>query len=313
MEDFESILAKQGFAEEHQNEITSSRVGGFGGSDAKLFLTIARKGLDNLCQTDLKRIAIMMGLKEPDQHFDNKYTKAGHLFEEAMEPLLTTINEKIEREAKLEATPEFFANNFKLFAHADFYEPDIKKVHELKYVQKETAEVLVEYQAQLQWYYMLGCQQVSLVHGRGEVSPFTVASVNTFEIKKNDDIVKELMKGVVILDDAIQNGWQPVLKDTDDLPDEIACAIHQMLDFGDKIKRMQEQYDFCKDIVKKYMQGTDASKYSIEHEERMYTISLGKPTTSRSFDSKKFLKEHPEYNTDEWYKESQREGTFKVQ
>ena len=45
-------------------EIENTRVGGFGGSDAALFLRIAKKGgVDGLSNTDLYRIAVAMGIK----------------------------------------------------------------------------------------------------------------------------------------------------------------------------------------------------------------------------------------------------------
>ena len=48
----------------HQQEIQSTRVGGFGGSDAAMFLRIAKKGgVEGLSNTDLYRIAVAMGIK----------------------------------------------------------------------------------------------------------------------------------------------------------------------------------------------------------------------------------------------------------
>ena len=47
----------------HQQEIENTRVGGFGGSDAALFLRIAKKGgVEDLSNTDLYRIAVAMGI-----------------------------------------------------------------------------------------------------------------------------------------------------------------------------------------------------------------------------------------------------------
>ena len=48
---------------QHQMEIENTRVGGFGGSDAALFLRIAKKGgVEGLSNTDLYRIAVAMGI-----------------------------------------------------------------------------------------------------------------------------------------------------------------------------------------------------------------------------------------------------------
>ena len=50
--------------QEHKQEILKSRVGGFGGSDAKLFYTIASKGVNKLSATDLLRISVAKGESE---------------------------------------------------------------------------------------------------------------------------------------------------------------------------------------------------------------------------------------------------------
>ena len=47
----------------HQKEIEQSRIGGFGGSDAKMFYKVGLKGMSALSATDMKRIAAAKGLQ----------------------------------------------------------------------------------------------------------------------------------------------------------------------------------------------------------------------------------------------------------
>lgn len=294
--EFKELLEKAAFAAEHDKEIQSSRIGGFGGSDAKLFLNIASKGLDNLSQTELKRISIAMGLSEPDPHFENKYTRAGHTFEDSVEPYFTTLNPDIKREHKLEATADFFATNFKIFAHADFYDESIKKVSELKYVQKSDDETIKEYHAQFNWYYMLGVNAVELVHGQGDVEPFLIKDVNTIDIAKDPKTVSDLMRGVMILDQAISEGWQPTLKDADLLPTDIENALHLLFELDVEKKRITKNYDLNKEVIRKFMLGNGDGKYQIEHEGKMRCVTLTADTKKREFNLDKFIADHPQFD-----------------
>ena len=45
----------------HKTEIITSRKGGFGGSDAKMFLKVGKNGIESLSETDKMRIAVALG------------------------------------------------------------------------------------------------------------------------------------------------------------------------------------------------------------------------------------------------------------
>ena len=103
----------------HQQEIENTRVGGFGGSDAALFLRIAKKGgVDGLSNTDLYRIAVAMGIKPYVPVSPTEAMQNGHIFEDSYERMLEESGNTFEREVKLVA--ECQPKNFKIFAHADF-------------------------------------------------------------------------------------------------------------------------------------------------------------------------------------------------
>ena len=70
--------------QQHQMEIETSRVGGFGGSDAALFLRIAKKGgVEGLSNTDLYRIAVAMGIKPYVPVSPTEAMQNGHIFEDS--------------------------------------------------------------------------------------------------------------------------------------------------------------------------------------------------------------------------------------
>ena len=84
---------------QHQQEIENTRVGGFGGSDAALFLRIAKKGgVDGLSNTDLYRIAVAMGIKPYAPVPVTEAMQAGHTFEDSYARYLKDSGRSFERE-----------------------------------------------------------------------------------------------------------------------------------------------------------------------------------------------------------------------
>ena len=101
----------------HKNEIEATRVGGFGGSDAKMFYKIGLKGLSSLNNTDKKRIRVAKGIDEYKPITVNDAMQRGHDFEDWYEKQsFAPLN--AEREV---AISSMLAKNFKTFAHADFF------------------------------------------------------------------------------------------------------------------------------------------------------------------------------------------------
>ena len=66
----------------HKNEIEATRVGGFGGSDAKMFYKIGLKGLSALNNTDKKRIRVAKGIDEYKPAPVSEAMQRGHDFED---------------------------------------------------------------------------------------------------------------------------------------------------------------------------------------------------------------------------------------
>ena len=295
-------------------EIESTRVGGFGGSDAALFLRIAKKGgVEGLSNTDLYRIAVAMGIKPYAPVSPTEAMQNGHIFEDSYERMLKDSGITFEREVKLVA--ECQPANFRIFAHADFVingKSAVKKfliVHECKFIQDEekTVDVVAEtYKAQLQWYYMLGVvEYVDLIRGYGDPEH---PSTQSLIIEKNEDIIDALKLGIRLLDEAISDGWVP------EIEEEFACAMSEKMqniihDY-EKLKFQKSAIDqkleeLQKQIVE-YMTISNVAKIN----GTLGTISRTADSIVESFDSDKFKKENVKlYN--KYIKKSTRKGSLR--
>lgn len=299
--------------ENHQQEIETSRVGGFGGSDAAMFLRIAKKGgVEGLSNTDLYRIAVAMGIKPYAPVSPTEAMQNGHIFEDSYARVLKNNGKPYEREVKLiaECQPRHFA----IFAHADFTfngKTAVKKfviVHECKFIadeEKSAYDVAEIYKAQLQWYYMLGVDYVDLI--RGYSNP-DYPIFQDLAIDKDDNIIDELKLGIRLLDEAINNGWVP------EIEEEFACTMSEKMQ---NIIHDYETLKFQKSTIEQKLE--ELQKQIVEYmtignvakiNGTLGTISRTADSVVESFDSKKFEKENPELYKN-YIKKSTRKGSIR--
>ena len=298
----------------HQMEIESTRVGGFGGSDAAMFLRIAKKGgVEGLSNTDLYRIAVAMGIKPYVPVSPTEAMQNGHIFEDSYASILKDSIWAVDREVKLIA--ECQPANFRIFAHADFIingKSAVKKfviVHECKFIQDEekTVDVVAEtYKAQLQWYYMLGVvEYVDLIRGYGDPEH---PSTQSLIIDKDEEIINQLKLGIRLLDEAISDGWVP------EIEEEFASAMSEKMQ---NIIADYERLKFQKSTIDERLE--DLQKQIVEYmtignvakiNGTLGTISRTADSVVESFDSKKFEKENPDLYRN-YIKKSTRKGSIR--
>lgn len=300
---------------QHQQEIENTRVGGFGGSDAAMFLRIAKKGgVEGLSNTDLYRIAVAMGIKPYVPVPVTEAMQAGHTFEDSYERYLKDSGRSHKREVKLiaECQPE----NFHIFAHADFtFDGKVYKtndtfifVHECKYIQDQSTtveEVAKNYQAQLQWYYLMGAEYVKLIRGYGDPNH---PKMEIFEVDEDETLIDELKLGIRLLDEAISDGWVPKIEE------EYAAAMSEKMQniiadyerlkfeksaIDEKLEELQKQ-------IVEYMTIGNVAKINAS----LGTISRTADSVVESFDSKKFEKENPDVYK-QYIKKSTRKGSLR--
>lgn len=301
--------------ENHQQEIETTRVGGFGGSDAALFLRIAKKGgVENLSNSDLYRIAVAMGIKPYAPVSPTEAMNNGHIFEDSYARYLDAQGKPYQREVKLiaECQPE----NFHIFAHADFtFDGKVYKtndtfifVHECKFIADESktiGDVAKTYEAQLQWYYMLGAEYVNLIRGYGDPQH---PKMEIFEVDENENIIDNLKLGIRLLDEAISDGWVPKIEEefAAAMSEKMQNIIHDYETLKFQKSAIDEKLEELQKQIVEYMTIGNVAKINAS----LGTITRTADSVVESFDSKKFEKENPELYRN-YIKKSTRKGSLR--
>ena len=299
----------------HQQEIETSRVGGFGGSDAALFLRIAKKGgVEGLSNTDLYRIAVAMGIKPYAPVSPTEAMQNGHIFEDSYARYLDAQGKPYQREVKLMAKKQ--PKNFKIFAHADFtFDGKVYKtndtfifVHECKFIadeSKTTDDVAKTYEAQLQWYYMLGVEFVDLIRGYGDPQH---PKMERSEVDEDENIIDNLKFGIRLLDEAIESGWVPEIEEefVGGLSEKMQAIISDYERLKFEKSAIDQKLEELQNQIVEYMTIGNVAKINAT----LGTISRTADSVVESFDSAKFKKENAElYN--QYLKKSTRKGSIR--
>lgn len=291
--------------ENHQQEIENTRVGGFGGSDAALFLRIAKRGgVEGLSNTDLYRIAVAMGIKPYVPVAPTEAMNNGHIFEDSYARMLKDSGKPFEREVKLIAESQ--PANFHIFAHADFVIDNC--VEECKFIQdeeKNIKDVAKTYEAQLQWYYLLGAEYVDLVRGYGDPQH---PKMEIFEVDEDENIIDNLKFSIRLLDDAISDGWVPEIEEefASAMSEKMQNIIHDYERLKFQKSAIDEKLEELQKQIVEYMTIGNVAKINAS----LGTISRTADSVVESFDSKKFEKENPELYKN-YLKKSTRKGSIR--
>ena len=292
----------------HQQEIEQSRVGGFGGSDAKMFYKIGLNGLSALSNTDKLRIRVAKGIDEYKPIMQTEAMQKGHDFEDWFAEEMDDALKGFIREYRVE--PEsVLAVNFHVFAHADFYNVEDRRAIELKCVLNIDA-VQTNYMAQSQWYYMLGCKGVGLIVGDSKFDNFEDGLQDPVEVEKNENYIKTLLHGIKLLDDnwdnlnlKIGDEW-----DESDLFPSEQREVQLMTSYLQQIKSMEAQIEESKAKLLEMM--TESGVKSIKSD--AYNITVVPDGTTSRFDKKKLLSDHPEINEADYTSTSERKAYLKI-
>lgn len=287
---------------EHNHEIESTRTGGFGSSDAKMFYKIGLKGIQSLSNTDKRRISVAKGITPYRSIPKTDAMQRGHDFEDwyAMQPFAPLTRESY--------IHDDIAASFKTFAHADFADTSTGEVWELKCVQ-EPDTAIDDYIEQLQWYYMLGATKVWAVICDSSMQ-FESGTRMPVLSYRNKAIVDILHKGVELLD----NEWDNIDLSTGDeieteelLPfekEEVIALTNYLME----IKQLEAQAEERKQKVLSFMQDNNIKSLKAEN----YSITYVPESTATTFDKKKLLKEHPEINESDYVRITEKKPYIKV-
>lgn len=280
-----------------QSEFLQTRVGGLGGSDAAMIFKLGLGG--NLSTTDKQRIAVMLGVIESAYNgYQTPAMQAGHDFEDYLAGKL----EVGEREKYLCAE---LSTKFKTFAHADFYIHSEGIVMECKYSQKSTEDLVVFYEPQLQWYYLLGAEQVKLIHGWGGLKiPEEIEGITEVVIEKDNAVIEILHRGIKRLEEIIDLfGYSAPLVATDEnLTPETAQICIALAAAIKEIKSLEEKADEFKVKIRDIMRENEVKKIDNE----FFTITYVPEGETRTLDKVRLFKAHPEIKEIDFQKVSKK-------
>src|SRR5690554_1718220 len=296
---------------QHQNEIERTRVGGFGGSDAKMFYKIGMRGLSALSNSDKKRIRVAKGIDKYKPIFQTEAMRKGHEFEDWYweNHLSERGRELYQREVKIYG---FGARNFGIFAHADLYYTQSKIVEELKFLQDpNTAAAKAQYMAQLQWYYMLGVREVRLIVGNSNDYDFmkgehSGVNVNIVVIARNEEFIETLRAGIKLLDDNWDNLNLELPEEwtSEDLLPFEATEVELMTNYLQEIKRLEILIEEKKNNLLQFMQDNGVKSINSDN----YIITYVPAGTTSSFNKAELLKDFPEIDESKYTTVSERKG-----
>ncbi len=290
---------------EQKQEIVKSRVGGFGGSDAKMFYKVGLNGLSALSDTDKRRIAVALGQAEHVEIPTTEAMEAGNMFEQSLASKFN-IDDGWANNFKIK-NDWINPRNFDVFAHADFYNNENDIVIEAKYTSSSLEQTEIDYMSQLQWYYMLGVEQVYLIKG------YPGSDFDKFDerfIIRDENFVDILLRGIKIIDefcDTFIYTEKDEWTEGDLLPHEQRAA-QLMYNYLEQIKVMEAEVDKHKQMLFEVMDKNGVK--SIKSDK--YVLTIVPESVRSTFDKKKLLKEHPEINEADYLKTSKVKPYLKI-
>lgn len=273
--------------ENHVEEIKATRVGGFGGSDAAMVMAMAERiaSGEPLSTAQKHRMLQLKGL-ETRSDFDSPEVQAGREFEDEVAKQLEALG--WDRETYMQPNPNSspaVRQHFRVFAHADFWNPATNTVTECKWSRKFSHDGLEkQYAAQLQWYYLLGADAVCLTSD-------TADGVKTTDVPRDLAAVSALAAALEIIDEAFPHLDLTITKKScDELPPEVAALMKDIETMTKLMAQDEEMLNAKKAELLAYMDGNNLNKVTTATASMTYTA----PSSSIGFDAKKFEKDHPD-------------------
>lgn len=282
--------------EKHSQEISQSRIGGFGGSDADLFYHISQVGYKGISESDKKRILIAKG-EMPYEQVSTDAMQLGHKFED----WYSEQHKDLEREKKLTAK---LATNFDTFAHADFYQKGC--VCELKCTM-HTKDAYARYYNQLQWYYMLGAENVVLII---QDSSKDFGAIEEVSVQKDPKRIAELLNGITTLDKAWHSSIElGEIVMADSLLPFDKKSVMQLQALFMSIKAREKEIERIKADVLAFMEENNIKKIVNDY----FSITYKPASTRKTFSSKDLFQAYPDMDFSRFEKESKVKASITIQ
>ena len=289
----------------HKSKIIKSRAKGLGGSDSRMILKVGRKGIESLSETDKKRLAVALKQIEFEETFTTNAMSEGNNFEDWVSENIYTEklgwlnNERLESES-------IKPKNFRIFAHSDFINNN-NIVIEAKYTKSDLSQTISDYIAQLQYYYMLGANEVRILKGTQGIR---FDDYEEKAIDKDESIIKDLLKGIQLIDDFCDDFiYEPKeewsVMDLLPFEQQDAALMHNYLS---EIKELQEKADYHKQRLLETLIENNVKSLKSDN----YTLTVVPEGITSRFDKAKLFKENPSLNESDYVKQSKRSAYLKI-
>ena len=312
---------------DYKEDIIRSRTGCVGSSDGAMLERIARDGA--VAPTYSRRLAVIKGLAEPTD-YKTRAMEYGDYIEQTVFRMLSESNSNYQSNPRW-VSEEYSRDNVQLISHPDIVlledhdEHKILRIYEVKATKETVEETLKRYSAQLYIHYILGLEQakknmyydmrVYLVHYQTDRNTFGEFDAGKLTIRrvKPEDCRFDLTSAMDILSERLKTfTWeQPEEVDVADLPAIVQSELTQLAFLMDEIKKREEKIAEFKEALYGYL--CEHNIKSIKND--LVTITRVDPTTSRTFDSKAWLKDYEKADPegakqlkDQYTKEVKRSG-----
>ena len=285
---------------DYKEDIIKSRTGCVGSSDGAMLERISRDG--TVAPTYSRRLAIIKGLADPTD-FKTKAMEYGDYIENTVFRMLSEDNENYQSNPRW-VSEEYSRDNVKLISHPDIVliEDSILRIYEVKATQDTIEETLKRYRAQLFIHYTLGLEQakkhgykdmrVYLVHYQTDGHTFGEFDADSLTIRevKPEDCRFDLATAMDILNETLKTFTYDVPEDVsaESLPQIVQSELTQLTVLMDEIKKREDKIAEFKEALYGYL--CENNIKCIKND--TITITRVDPTTSKTFDSKAWLKDY---------------------
>lgn len=285
---------------DYKEDIIRSRTGCVGSSDGAMLERIARDRA--VAPAYSRRLAVIKGLAEPT-NFKTQAMEYGDYIEQTVFRMLSESNSNYQSNPRW-VSEEYSRDNVQLISHPDIVliEDSAMRIYEVKATQDTIEETLERYRAQLYIHYILGLEQarknsctdmrVCLVHYQTDGKTFGEFDADKLRVREVNpkDCWFDLASAMDILNETLKTFIYDVPEEVsaESLPQVVQSELTQLAVLMDEIKKREEKIAEFKEALYGYLCENDIK--CIKNDS--ITITRVDPTTSRTFDSKAWLKDY---------------------
>lgn len=309
---------------DNKQEILETRIGGLGSSDAHMVYRIGERGF--LSDSDKFRIAVMLGLEET-KIFSTEATRLGTEIENRIFEALKHINPNYVSNPKYISKTLSERYGFSIFNHIDFeleWENYIYWKENKAVLEEDIEKVKQKYIYQLAWHFMLLKEKAKMLN---KVPYLSLLKYDTKDFDINEPLdphklipidinYKDVLpyiciieEGLRIIKEAIPN-FEYVKKDVFDASCLPQVQIDYMNEIAERLSIIQKnELEIEEFKTKMYDLMTANDIKSIKND--AFNMTVVAPTTSVSFDSKKFKEDNPKMY-EKYKKVREKKGFLKI-